>query len=37
MLSITASVDETPSTLSPTLETSDIQATILRPRPNHAL
>ena len=33
MLSITESVDETTSTRSPTLETSDIQATVLRPRP----
>ena len=31
MLSIKESVDETPSTRSPTLETSDIQATVLRP------
>jgi len=33
MLSIKESVDETPSKRSPTLETSDIQATVLRPRP----
>jgi hypothetical protein len=34
MLSIKESVDETPSTASPTLDTSDIQATVLRPRPS---
>jgi Dyp-type peroxidase family len=33
MLSINESAGETPSTRSPALETSDIQATILRPRP----
>jgi Dyp-type peroxidase family len=33
MLSITESVGETLSTRSPALETSDIQATVLRPRP----
>src|SRR5262252_4020150 len=34
MLTIKESVDETPSTRSPTLDTSDIQATVLRPRPS---
>ena len=33
MLSVTESVGETLSTRSPTLETSDVQATVLRPRP----
>ena len=33
MLSITESVGETLSTRSPALETTDIQATVLRPRP----
>jgi len=33
MLSITESVGETLSTRSPALETADIQATVLRPRP----